>query len=43
MLDDMNNGLTQVVMAKFRTDSVRSTLPGESAALVLRREAQMHG
>ena len=26
-LDDMNNGLTQVVMAKFRTDSVRSALP----------------
>jgi hypothetical protein len=26
-LDDMNNGLTQVVMARFRTDSVRSTLP----------------
>ena len=26
-LDDMNNGLTQVVMAKFRTDSVNSTLP----------------
>ncbi|HSE16270.1 MAG TPA: VWA domain-containing protein [Pyrinomonadaceae bacterium] len=26
-LDDMNNGLTQVVMAKFRTDAVRSTLP----------------
>jgi hypothetical protein len=26
-LDDMNNGLTQVVMAKFRTDSVKSTLP----------------
>ena len=26
-LDDMNNGLTQVVMAKFRAHSVRSTLP----------------
>jgi uncharacterized protein YegL len=26
-LDDMNNGLTQVVMAKFRTDSWKSTLP----------------
>ena len=26
-LDDMNNGLTQVVMAKFRADSFRSTLP----------------
>jgi len=26
-LDDMNNGLTQVVMAKFRTDSVGTTLP----------------
>lgn len=26
-LDDMNNGLTQVVMAKFRTDSVKSTFP----------------
>lgn len=26
-LDNMNNGLTQVVMAKFRTDSVRGTLP----------------
>ena len=26
-LDDMNNGLTQVVMAKFRTDSLKSTLP----------------
>ncbi|HEX2272196.1 MAG TPA: VWA domain-containing protein [Pyrinomonadaceae bacterium] len=26
-LDNMNNGLTQVVMAKFRTDSVKSTLP----------------
>jgi Ca-activated chloride channel homolog len=26
-LDDMNNGLTQVVMAKFRTDSVKSTMP----------------
>jgi len=26
-LDDMNNGLTQVVMAKFRTDSVGNTLP----------------
>jgi Ca-activated chloride channel family protein len=26
-LDDMNNGLTQVVMAKFRADSVKSTLP----------------
>lgn len=26
-LDDMNNGLTQVVMPKFRSDSVKSTLP----------------
>jgi Mg-chelatase subunit ChlD len=26
-LDDMNNGLTQVVMARFRTDSIKSTLP----------------
>jgi Ca-activated chloride channel homolog len=26
-LDDMNNGLTQVVMARFRTGSGRSTLP----------------
>jgi Mg-chelatase subunit ChlD len=26
-LDDMNNGLTQVVMAKFRTESVRSAVP----------------
>ena len=26
-LDDMNNGLTQVVLAKFRTDSFKSTLP----------------
>ena len=26
-MDDMNNGLTQVIMAKFRTDSVRSTYP----------------
>ena len=26
-LDDMNNGLTQVVMAKFRADSVRSSIP----------------
>ena len=26
-LDDMNNGLTQFVMAKFRADSVKSTLP----------------
>jgi hypothetical protein len=26
-MDDMNNGLTQVVMAKFRTDSVKSMLP----------------
>ena len=26
-MDDMNNGLTQVIMAKFRTDSVNSTLP----------------
>jgi Mg-chelatase subunit ChlD len=26
-LDDMNNGLTQVIMAKFRTDSLKSTLP----------------
>lgn len=26
-LDDMNNGLTQVVMAKFRSDSVKSALP----------------
>ncbi len=42
-LDDMNNGLTQVVMAKFRTDSVRSSTSGESAAYVLRREAQVHG
>ena len=27
VLDDMNNGLTQVVMAKFRTDSVKSVMP----------------
>ena len=27
VLDDMNNGLTQVVMAKFRTESVRHVLP----------------
>jgi hypothetical protein len=26
-LDDMNNGLTQVVMAKFRADSVKSQIP----------------
>lgn len=26
-LDDMNNGLTQVVMAKFRTDSISSAVP----------------
>ena len=26
-LDNMNNGLTQVVMAKFRADSAKSTLP----------------
>ena len=26
-LDDMNNGLTQVVMAKFRTESFKSPLP----------------
>ena len=26
-LDDMNNGLTQVVMAKFRANSINSTLP----------------
>lgn len=26
-MDDMNNGLTQVIMAKFRTDSLKSTLP----------------
>lgn len=26
-LDDMNNGLTQVVMAKFRADSAKNTLP----------------
>ena len=26
-LDDMNNGLTQVVLAKFRADSAQSTLP----------------
>lgn len=26
-LDDMNNGLTQVVMAKFRADSVKSAIP----------------
>lgn len=26
-LDNMNNGLTQVVMAKFRTDSVKTVLP----------------
>ena len=26
-LDDMNNGLTQVVMAKFRADSVKTTIP----------------
>lgn len=26
-LDDMNNGLTQVVMAKFRADSARGSLP----------------
>ena len=25
-MDDMNNGLTQVIMAKFRTHSIRSTL-----------------
>ncbi len=26
-LDDMNNGLTQVVMAKFRADSIKDALP----------------
>jgi Ca-activated chloride channel homolog len=26
-LDDMNNGLTQVVMAKFRADSVKTAIP----------------
>jgi Mg-chelatase subunit ChlD len=26
-MDDMNNGLTQVVMAKFRVDAVKSALP----------------
>ena len=26
-MDDMNNGLTQVIMAKFRTDSLTNTLP----------------
>jgi Mg-chelatase subunit ChlD len=26
-LDDMNNGLTQVVMAKFRTESLRNAVP----------------
>ena len=26
-MDDMNNGLTQVIMAKFRTHSAKSTLP----------------
>lgn len=26
-MDDMNNGLTQVIMAKFRADSVRGPLP----------------
>ncbi len=26
-MDDMNNGLTQVVMAKFRTDSIKTTMP----------------
>ena len=26
-MDDMNNGLTQVIMAKFRTDSLKSSLP----------------
>jgi Mg-chelatase subunit ChlD len=26
-LDDMNNGLTQVMLAKFRADSVKSTIP----------------
>ena len=26
-MDDMNNGLTQVVIAKFRADSIKSTLP----------------
>jgi Mg-chelatase subunit ChlD len=26
-MDDMNNGLTQVILAKFRTDSVKSTFP----------------
>lgn len=26
-MDDMNNGLTQVIMAKFRTHSVKNTLP----------------
>ena len=27
VLDDMNNGLTQVVIAKFRAESVRSSVP----------------
>jgi Ca-activated chloride channel homolog len=27
VMDDMNNGLTQVILAKFRTDSVKSTIP----------------
>ena len=26
-VDDMNNGLTQVILAKFRTNSMKSTLP----------------
>jgi len=26
-LDDMNNGLTEVIMAKFRTDSLKSSVP----------------
>ena len=26
-MDDMNNGLTQVILAKFRTDPVKSSLP----------------
>ena len=26
-VDDMNNGLTQVILAKFRTNSLKSTLP----------------
>jgi Mg-chelatase subunit ChlD len=27
ILDDMNNGLTEVIMAKFRTDSLKSPVP----------------